>query len=288
MKSTRDKEEYRRASAIKQKMEGVPYRTIAKNLGVNYRNVYDWINNYRKYDGLDGIRNKRMNAGRKPVISTDKNKERVKDILLNKSPKTFGYLKNTWSIRLLATYLSSLLEMNVSPMQTWRIIQDLGIVYKQPKLELEKGIDYEEKKGKIERYKKISALFLKKILLGFEDETWLHLQPYITRTYMKKGEQQKILHKGSNDKVNVFITLLYPLNGIKFTTSKTRNSNDFINHLNSIKRYVLKRSIKRFILVIDNASFHVSKKTKQFIEKQSEDWLTVPCFTNPCTIPKSC
>jgi hypothetical protein len=93
---------------------------------------------------------------------------------------------------------------------------------------------------------------------------------------MKKGEQQKILHKGSNDKVNVFITLLYPLkNGIKFTTSKTRNNNDCINHLNSIKRYVLKRSIKRFILVIDNASFHVSKKTKQFIEKQSNDWLTV-------------
>jgi DDE superfamily endonuclease len=92
---------------------------------------------------------------------------------------------------------------------------------------------------------------------------------------MKRGEQQKILHKGSNDKVNVFITLLYPLNGIKFTTSKTRNSNDFIHHLNSIKRYVLKRSIKRFILVIDNASFHLSNKTKQFIERQSEDWLTV-------------
>jgi transposase len=92
---------------------------------------------------------------------------------------------------------------------------------------------------------------------------------------MRKGEQKKILHKGSNDKVNVFITLLYSMNGIKFTTSKTRNSQDFKNHLNSIKRYVLKRSIKRFILVIDNASFHISKKTKQFIEKQSDDWLTV-------------
>jgi hypothetical protein len=54
------------------------------------------------------------------------------------------------------------LEMNVSPMQTWRIIQDLGIVYKQPKLELEKGIDYEEKKNKIDRYKKISSALLKK------------------------------------------------------------------------------------------------------------------------------
>jgi transposase len=162
MKNTKDKEEYRRASAVKQKMEGISYRTIARNVGVNYRNVYDWINNYRKYDGLDGIRNKRMNAGRKPVISTDKNKEIVKDIILNKSPKTFGYLKNTWSIRLLATYLSSLLEMNVSPMQTWRIIHDLGIVCKRPKLELEKGDDYEEKKGKINRYKKVSSALFKK------------------------------------------------------------------------------------------------------------------------------
>ena len=54
MKSTRDKEEYRRAYAVKQKIEGLSYRTIAMDLNVNYRNVYDWINNYRK-DGLDGI-----------------------------------------------------------------------------------------------------------------------------------------------------------------------------------------------------------------------------------------
>jgi transposase len=163
MKRTCDKEEYRRAYAIKQKMERVPYRTIAKDIGVNYRNVYDWINNYRKF-GLDGIRNKRKNSGRRPVISTTKNKEMIKDIVLNESPKTFGYLKNTWSIRLLAIHLSSLLGINVSPKQTWRIVHDLGIVYKQPKLELEKGKgdDYEQKKGKIEIYKKISSALLKK------------------------------------------------------------------------------------------------------------------------------
>ena len=160
MKSTRDKEEYRRAYAVKQKIEGLSYRTIAMELNVNYRNVYDWINNYRK-DGLDGIRNKRNNGGRRPVISTAKNKEMIKEIVLNKSPKTFGYLKNTWSIRLLATYLTSLLGMNVSRMQTWRIIHDLGIVYKQPKLVLEKGNDYEEKKGKVDRYKKVSRALLK-------------------------------------------------------------------------------------------------------------------------------
>lgn len=165
MKSTRDKEEYRRAYAVKQKMEGAPYRTIAKDMGVNYRTVYDWIDNYRK-NGLNGIRNKRKNGGRRPMISIPKNKAMIKDIILNKSPRTFGYLKNTWSIRLLATHLTSLLGINVSRSQMWRIIHDLSIVYKQPKLELEKEENYEEKKGKIERYRKISRALLKKDTAG--------------------------------------------------------------------------------------------------------------------------
>jgi hypothetical protein len=89
-----------------------------------------------------------------------------------------------------------------------------------------------------------------------------------------KGEQQKIYHKGSNRKINAFITLLYPSNKIKFKISKSRTSADFINHLRSIGNYIKKNKIKRFILVTDNATFHVSRKTKQFIENQLH-WLTV-------------
>ena len=91
---------------------------------------------------------------------------------------------------------------------------------------------------------------------------------------MMKGEQQKIFHKGSNRKINAFITILYPSNKIKFKISKSRTSTDFIDHLRSIRNYIKKNKIKRFILVTDNASFHVSRKTKQFIENQL-DWLTV-------------
>ena len=89
-----------------------------------------------------------------------------------------------------------------------------------------------------------------------------------------KGEQQKIFHKGSNRKINAFITLLYPSNKIKFKISKSRTSTDFIDHLRNIGSYIKKSKIKRFILVTDNASFHVSRQTKQFIDNQL-DWLTV-------------
>jgi transposase len=92
---------------------------------------------------------------------------------------------------------------------------------------------------------------------------------------MMKGDQQRILfHEGSNTKINAFITLIYPLNKVKFKLSKSRTSGDFIGHLRNIKLYVIKNKVKRFILVIDNASFHVSTKTVKFIEEQS-DWLTI-------------
>jgi transposase len=91
---------------------------------------------------------------------------------------------------------------------------------------------------------------------------------------MIKGEQQRIYHKGSNRKINAFITLLYPSNKIKFKISKSRTSADFVSHLKNVGNYIKKNKIKRFILVTDNATFHVSRKTKQFIENQLH-WLTV-------------
>ena len=91
---------------------------------------------------------------------------------------------------------------------------------------------------------------------------------------MMKGIQEKIFHKGSNRKINAFITILYPSNKIKFKISKSRTSTDFIDHLKNIRNYVKKNKIKRFILVTDNASFHVSRKTQRFTYRQS-NWLTI-------------
>jgi len=62
----------------------------------------------------------------------------------------------------LATYLSTILGMNVSPMQTWRIVHDLGIGSRRPKLALEYAEDYAKKKKIVDNYKKVAAALLKK------------------------------------------------------------------------------------------------------------------------------
>jgi len=91
---------------------------------------------------------------------------------------------------------------------------------------------------------------------------------------MMKGIQEKIYHSGSNRKINAFITLLYPSNKIKFKISKSRTSTDFIDHLKNIRNYVKRNRIKRFILITDNASFHVSRKARHYTDSQSH-WLTI-------------
>ena len=53
---------------------------------------------------------------------------------------------------------------------------------------------------------------------------------------------------------------------------KTRNSTDFINHLKNIKRYVLKRNIKRLFLYWTT---HVSCRKRQAVCGKTIGWLTV-------------
>jgi hypothetical protein len=64
---------------------------------------------------------------------------------------------------------------------------------------------------------------------------------------------------------------VFDIEDLKFRTHELA---DFIDHLTNVKRYLKRNRVKRFILVIDNVSFHMSRKTKYFLNKQSQ-WLTV-------------
>ena len=51
------------------------------------------------------------------------------------------------------------------------------------------------------------------------------------------------------------------------------NSNNTINHLENIKKYVM-IGWKRLILIWDNASFHISRMVNYYVKAQ-KDWLTM-------------
>jgi len=159
MKATRSKREYRKASAILEKADGLTHETIAERHGVHEVTVQHWVKAYVKY-GLDGLRDK-PHPGR-PSRYTKPQRRRIAELAL-KSPSLFGYLKNDWSVRLLARHLSREVGVKISKSHVWRILHEAGIVHKRPKATVKSpDPDYERKAAKVRGYKRIAPALKKR------------------------------------------------------------------------------------------------------------------------------
>ena len=91
-----------------------------------------------------------------------------------------------------------------------------------------------------------------------------------------EGEQQKIKHNGSRKKFSMYISMLWPEQNLLYDFYDRSNSTNTINHLENLKMYVKQNSWKRIVLVWDNASYHISKIAREYVNAQKEkDWLTV-------------
>jgi transposase len=158
MDKTDDKKEYRRAVAVLQKADGKTYEYIATEQRVHIRTTKKWIGDYVR-NGIEGLKILKNHDGRKPRI-TDEDREIILSALFN-DPHTFGYLRNTWSLRSLARCLTEELGIPISFKHLQRITKDMGIRCKRPKLELLHGPDYEEGRIRVENYKHIASALKK-------------------------------------------------------------------------------------------------------------------------------
>lgn len=158
MKNTTDKRQYRRFLAILQKSNGRTFKDISKEHIVNTRSVQRWVFAYLE-NGTRGLEIKKTGSSQSRI--TDENKEIILSVLFN-NPNLFGYVRNTWSLRSLAKCLTEELDIPISFKHLQRILKDMGIGCKRPKLELEHGPDYDDGKKKVKNYKQIESALKKR------------------------------------------------------------------------------------------------------------------------------
>ena len=113
-------------------------------------------------------------------------------------------------------------------------------------------------------------------MLVFEDETIVTQKPCIRKSMSFEGKQQKIRHNGSRKRFSMYISMLWPEQNLMYEFYDRSNSTNTIHHLENLKIHVIQNDWKRIVLIWDNASFHLSKMTREYINRQKkEDWLTV-------------
>jgi transposase len=158
MKKTTDKRHYRRLLAVLQKSNGRTFEDIAKEHGVSIRSVQRWLSAYLQI-GMEGLEIKKTGSTQSRI--TDEDREIILSVLFN-DPNIFGYVRNTWSLRSLAKCLTEELDIPISFRHLQRILKDMGIRCKRPKLELEHGADYDEGKKQVNNYKQVASALKKR------------------------------------------------------------------------------------------------------------------------------
>lgn len=111
-------------------------------------------------------------------------------------------------------------------------------------------------------------------MLVFEDEIIVTQKPCIRKSMSFEGEQQKIRHSGSRKRFSMYISMLWPEQNLLYDFYYRSNSANTIHHLENLKMYVKQNDWKRIVLVWDNASYHISKIIREYVNAQ-RNWLTV-------------
>ena len=161
MQRAKDKREYRAALGILIRAEGKSAEDTARKLGVTIKQVFMWCRKFRE-DGAEALQVKKQSG--RPAREGKKARQIIPQ-LLKQDPQAFGFLKGRWVLRDISKTLKKKgISLHYSGVH--RVLEDLGIVRKSPKLRALGSLkkDY-RKREELRRYKQVAAALLKKELL---------------------------------------------------------------------------------------------------------------------------
>ena len=115
------------------------------------------------------------------------------------------------------------------------------------------------------------------IELLFADESEALPHPYLARAWAKRGAELRVPAPGQAQKIAMMGSLDYARRKLIVTTSRTKRSADFIEHLQALDRLYGPKPgapTKPVVLVLDNGPIHVSKASRAALDERAH-WLTV-------------
>lgn len=137
-----------------------------------------------------------------------------------------------------------------------------GIRFRRTKLRVVSDHpDYDIKSRRTER---LVAASSKRSVVLFEDETELHLNPRIQKTWQRVGEPMKVNAAGKDRKLNLFGTVNPGTRTVVARFCQHKRSDAFIAFLRQVARRYRGWNVK---IVLDNYSVHFTKWVRDFLDE---------------------
>ncbi|MFP9230872.1 DDE endonuclease [Pectobacterium cacticida] len=256
---TRDKNHARRLIAILMLHQGMTVTDVARLLCAARSSVGRWINWFTLH-GAEGLKSLRPGrAPRWPVADI----LQILPLLVQRSPKDFGWLRSRWSTELLALVVNRLFDVTLHRATLHRYLKQADIVWRRtaPTLKI-KDPHYDEKRLAIEQ-----ALTQEQTEhpVFYQDEVDIDLNPKIGADWMLKGQQKHIATPGQNQKHYLAGALHSGTGRVHYVSGSSKSSDLFISLLETLRRTY--RRAKTITLVVDNYIIHKSRKVEQWLEE---------------------
>jgi len=195
--------------------------------------------------------------------------------LVEQEPREVGYSFSTWTC---ADLLREVIRQGFEAVSGETIrahLHALGYRVRRPVLSIASpDPEYKHKAKKLKKYQKQAKNG--EILLYYQDEIDLNLLPGIMRCWTLEGIQRKVPTPGLNQKRYGFGAVNYVSGQTVHRIEEHKNSAGFCAFIEQFMQTVTQASDyhgQKIVLVVDNFIIHHSRKTREFLEKYTDQLL---------------
>lgn len=249
------------------------WKEIAEILGRDYDTILEWAKAYNE-NGLQGLNSVRP-AGRPPSLAAEQ-QEKLKN-MVKISPRSLGLKFSNWNCKNLAWRIFKIFHIKLGREAVRLLLHKLGFVLIKPTYKYVLA-DKHERKRFLRRFRRKFNKLTKHDILFFLDESTFKQHPLLQAKWVLRGSKEYVDTLGNHAKVNVFGAICHAAGKTFHMKSKKLNSGVFMKFINHL---IACNPGKHLVLVLDNAPWHKSKKTKAFLKtlKGIVDVVWLPAYS---------
>ena len=239
--------------------KGYSPEVVVDMLGFSRSCIYDWLRKYHEA-GMAGLETQTA-PGAVPEVSQEMELW-LREIVLETTPDAHGYDTRLWTRDILAELLFREFGVRVSGRTISRHLRKMKLSYQKPQYRAVEQDPEEVRYFLDEKFPRIQRLANKiNAEIAFEDETGVGISTRHGRTWGKRGKTPEVPATDQRGGYNLLTTVSGEGKMRYSATGEHINSQRFIAFL----KQLIRGQTRPLILVLDHASFHGSKKVRDFV-----------------------
>jgi transposase len=251
-----------RRRAVEAVRRGVPLAQVAEAQGVDRVTVYRWV---RRWKALGEAGLQRQQGSGRPRRFAGLDECTLRRIILAPA-SSYGFETDLWTVRRVQKVLAEQFSMSLSEDTVWRRLRDAGLTYQKPErvyCERDDAARHQWKRTEVPRIRAAVREF--KAILYFEDEANVSLTAFLGKTWAPRGQTPQLRVTGARGGVSA-VSAISRRGRLVFRLYDQRiASTQVIEFLAQLLAHHPRRHL---VVVMDQAPPHVSRATKDYIDRQ--------------------